>query len=341
MFEIRAVGDDLNHKWDEFVKSSQTGTIFHTLKWIKMIERNQPLVLKQLGIFFGSELVGILPLFLKRFLFLKVAASPFVIEDTPYMGPVIDARHFPNFLLALNDYLNLTKIDFVRITSDQTYDNPNRPNERYHFITKHTHILDLATTEDTLWKNLEGRCRTAIRKARKSGVTVSLATESSFVKNYYSIIAEVYSAQKMPCPNREAFYHDMWDSFVPNNALFLSAEYRNNLIAGVIVILDEKRAYYLNGASKNTFRSLYPSNLLLWEGINIAKKRGVERFDFVGSDIERLAKFKKSFGGELTKHTLIEKASSKWIGLIRQKYPAYKTIMGNFLNHFNLNSLHL
>ncbi|MDY6844912.1 MAG: peptidoglycan bridge formation glycyltransferase FemA/FemB family protein, partial [Thermodesulfobacteriota bacterium] len=96
-----------------------------------------------------------------------------------------------------------------------------------------------------------------------------------------------------------------------------------------IIILDRKRAYYINGASKNEFRSLGASNLLQWEAIKTAKAKDIEQYDFVGSDIPRLAKFKKSFGGELTLHTCLEKSSSKWIEYARCNYPYYKDKIGN------------
>lgn len=337
MYKLKEIDRSESSRWNELIRSLPGGTIFHTPKWLKLIEDNQKLRIRKVGIYLDGKLIGVFPLCVKRFLFIKVAGSPFVVEDTPYMGPVIASCHVPNFLPALNDYLKATKIDFLRTISNQTYHLIDTP-DRYHFIEKHTHILDITKSEDDLWNNLEGRCRTAIRKALKSSLIVSIATHNSFIKEYYSIIEEVYHTQNKPCPNKIKFYYEMWDSFVPNNALFLYAQRHNEIIAGIIIILDAKRAYYLNGASRYAFRSLYASNLLLWEGINIAKARGVDQFDFVGSDIERLARFKKSFGGKVTKHTLIEKASSKWVGLVRQKYPNYKIIVGNCVNNHKLTS---
>lgn len=329
MYSLREIAGSEISKWNELIQSLPGGTIFHTPKWLKLIENNQPLRIKKIGVFLDGKLVGVFPLCLKSFMFIKVAGSPFVVEDTPYMGPVIDPCHILDILPALDEYSKRNRIGFLRIISNQAYYAESR-HKRYHFIEKHTHVLDITKTEDSLWKNLEGRCRTAIRKARKSGVVVARVTDRNYIEKYYSIIEQVYHSQNKPCPNQKAFYYDMWDLFAPSNAIFLSAKYRGEIIAGAIIILDRKRAYYLNGASKHDFRSFSASNLLLWEAINIAKERGAEQFDFVGSDIQRLAKFKKSFGGQLVTHSLIEKASSKWISLLRNRYPYYKQKMGNF-----------
>jgi hypothetical protein len=53
----------------------------------------------------------------------------------------------------------------------------------------------------------------------------------------------------------------------------------------------------------------------------MAKEMGATRYDFVGSDIPRLAEFKKSFGGALTTYSLIEFASSEWVARVRAMYP--------------------
>jgi lipid II:glycine glycyltransferase (peptidoglycan interpeptide bridge formation enzyme) len=127
----------------------------------------------------------------------------------------------------------------------------------------------------------------------------------------------------------------MWDRFGGENVLFLSASYKGELIAGVIIIIDRVCAYYLNGASKHDFRSLAPNNLLLWEACRIAKEREVKYFDFVGSDIQRLTEFKKSIGGKLITHSLVEKAGSQWVRFLRNKYPVYRKTIGNIREKLN------
>lgn len=331
MIRLQEVSWNEQNKWNRLVSSFPNSTIFHTLEWLRIIHNNQGVKVKKIGIFIDRELIGVFPLCIKSFLCLRVGGSPFVVEDTPYLGPLNLPSYTVKMYSALDAYLKKKRISFIRILSNQVLSG-REIGVSYGVFERHTHILDISQSKNALWKNLEGRCRTAIRKAWKSGVVVNVATNRDFVEEYYSILKEVYHAQKMPCPNRKAFYYDMWDSFSGSNALFLSAEYHGEIIAGIIMIVDGKRAYYLNGVSKRKLRSLSATNLLLWEAIGIAKERDVEQFDFVGSDIDRLAKFKKSFGGNIAKYTLIEKASSDWISFIRNYYPNYKIIVGNIVN---------
>jgi len=93
MLNLRELDNDSISRWDELVYSLPGGTIFHTIQWIKMIEKNQSLIAKYIGIFQADTIIGIFPLFIKKFLFIKVAASPLIVEDTPYMGPVVDCHN--------------------------------------------------------------------------------------------------------------------------------------------------------------------------------------------------------------------------------------------------------
>ncbi|MDP2644070.1 MAG: peptidoglycan bridge formation glycyltransferase FemA/FemB family protein, partial [Desulfobacterales bacterium] len=220
-----------------------------------------------------------------------------------------------------------------RIITSQHY-RPDGSEDSYCFTDKHTHILDLTRSEEELWKNMEGRCRTAIRKANNSGVTVDEMSDRKGIEKYYAILQQVYRSQNKPCPNPKRLYYDIWDNYGRKRAVFLSARYNHSMIAGAIIIMDGKRAYYLNGVSKHEFRNLSASNLILWEAVRIARENGAERFDFVGSDIPRLAKFKKSFGGELSTHSCIEKACSRLFQAIRNNYPVYKNKIGNIQRFF-------
>jgi len=333
MYELRKADNELIAQWDELVFFLPGGTLFHTLEWLDFLGKNQGLDIQHIGIFLNEKIVGILPLCINHLFFMNVAGSPYIVEDTYYMGPAIEAAHIPELLPAIDRYMKDKKIHYLRMMSNQHLGMESTI-DGYDFIDKHTHILDITESYEKLWQGLEDRCRDHIRRAKKSGIVVQIETNRDYIDSYYSLIEHVYHSQEMPCPNRKNFYRDMWDRFGGENALFLSARYKGELIAGVIIIVDRTCAYYLNGASKHDFRSLAPNNLLLWEACRITKERGIEKFDFVGSDIPRLTEFKKSFGGELITHSLVEKAGSQWVRFLREKYPVYRKAIGNIREKF-------
>lgn len=334
MIELRPFEKSLRNEWDEIVRGHPNGSLFHTSSWLEIHESFHGLKKMCLGIFRAGRLVGVFPLFIKRYGILKVAASPFVVEDTPYMGPVVDSYLFPETIRALNGFAAVNRIHYTRLIAQGYY--PPSDEERTAFVEKHTHLLDLTLDETELWRRFEGRCRTAIRKAEKSGIGVRIADERSFVETYYSVLDRLYQRQHTTPPNSKPFYLALWDNFSRDNLIFLTAEFKGECIAGAIMALDKNRMYYLNGASRHEYNHLAPNNLIQWAAIRLARQKGAKSYDFVGSDLDRLAKFKRSFGGVLTPYTCIEKASSPWIDSIRNRYPQIKRIVGRIRRTFDV-----
>lgn len=328
MVSLREIHSELDDAWDEIAKKHNKGSFFHRVHWLSILEMTQSLPLIRLGFFEGEELVGILPLFLKKVWPLRIAASPFVVEDTPYLGIVIADELLDDALNLLNEYVKRKGIHYLRMLQNEKM--RVELNDKYTLIEKHTHILDLNDSEEEIWKQLEGRCRTAVRKAEKSGIKIVVEESRECIETYYVMLQKLYQNQNMMTPNTLEFYYRLWDEFFPNNLRILTARYEEEAVAGVILIADGRRWYYLNGTSLPKFNHLCPNNLIQWEAIRLAKANGGERYDFVGSDIERLAKFKKSFGGELNIYSCLEWSASPLVSKLRERYPQIKMMIGRF-----------
>lgn len=317
--------DGASDAWDGL--ALRHGTIFHTLDWLEMLEATQGGALVKIGVYAAGELVGILPVFVKRFFPLRVGASPLVVEDTPYLGLACPEPHMAAALGALNRLARDEGIHFLRLMQP-TLVTPSATNEATVYVEKHTHVLSLDDTRDDIWKGMEGRCRTAIRKAEKSGVSIVRETRRECLESYYRILSALYAAQGRPTPNSKQFYVALWDRFSHRGLTVLTARHESTVIAGAILLHDRDTVYYLNGCSLQSYNSMNPNSLLQWEAIQLAKAEGAHRYDFVGTDIERLAKFKKSFGGTELRYTLIEHSRSSWVRAVRRRFPEMKRLAG-------------
>lgn len=326
MLVIRELSTD-NEVWDKFIMQHPSGTLFHKTSWLDILAKAQSLKLKKIGFYKDGILVGVLPLFIKNCWPLRVAASPFVVEDTPYMGLVIDDGLFQEAAEMLGPYIKENDVHFLRIIQQEKISPQMRPCS-FQVIEKHTHLLDLTKSEEEIFSSMEGRCRTAIRKAKKNGVRIQQETYKNGLESYYTILKNVYAKQDMQPPNSKEFYDFLWDAYVDHHLYMLTAWQDETMIAGAIILHDRDRCYYLNGCSRHEYRSLCPGHLIQWEAMRLAKSLGANWYDFVGSDIERLANFKKSFGGELTTYSCLEKSSSAWVSFIRRKYPEVKMLLG-------------
>lgn len=333
MLTIQDITTHASGDWDDFIFRHPSGTLFHRSSWLDTLAKTQALTIKKTGFFENGILVGVMPIFIKNIWPLRIAASPYVVEDTPYMGLVINADRFAEALDLLGSFMQQSGIHFLRIIQRNTI-TPDMQLSGFKLIEKHTHLLDLTKSEDEIWGSFEGRCRTAIRKAEKGGVSVKRETSREVIDGYYEILDNLYAGQKMTTPNPKVFYYRLWDAIDDDQFSMLTAWHEEVLIAGAIILHDRDRCYYLNGASRYDYNSLCPNNLIQWEAIRLAKSRGALWYDFVGSDIERLAKFKKSFGGGLTSYACLEKSSSAWVSFIRKKYPELKMLMGRIATRF-------
>ena len=333
MLIIRDVTTMAISEWDGIAARIPSGTVFHSSLWLAILAETQSLILKKVGFFEDGALVGALPIFIKTIWPLRIAASPFVVEDTPYMGLVIDGDRYAEALELLELFMKQNGIHFLRIFQRDSIPSGIHLSG-FQIMEKHTHLLDLTKSEEEIWKSFEGRCRTAVRKAEKGGVSIKLESSREGIEGYYDILDNLYVEQKMTTPNPKQFYYRLWDAFADSQLNMLTAWHDETLIAGAIIIHDKDRCYYLNGASRYDYNNLCPNNLIQWEAIKLAKARGALWYDFVGSDIERLAKFKKSFGGGLFSYTCLEKSSSPWVSFIRQKYPELKMMMGRISARF-------
>lgn len=332
MIKFEKIDETFHKEWDNFVESHPNGTLFHTSRWLETIEKTQGVRKLQYGIYHHNELVGVFPLFIKKYWLLKVAASPFLLEDTPYMGPVIDPLYFDEAMQVFDMTVRKLKIHYTRMMLRNFYPCDDLNRLGYEVICKHTHILALSLSVDELWKGMEGRCRTAIRKAKKSGIKIKHAEKRSWIEQYYSMYEKLYKRQNKNLPNTKEFFYLLWDSFFPNNLTILIAEYEGQSIAGAIIVKHKDTAYYLDGVSIKDFNRLAPNSLLQWEAIKHAKNEGYKAYDFVGSDLPWLAKFKKSFGGTLVTYLCLERASNNWVRYLRSMYPTFKNLLRRIRN---------
>jgi hypothetical protein len=87
-FETRILIESEYNQWDQLVKQSAQGTIFHSTKWITTASKNLNLDYIIIGVFNGSELIGGCFFYIKNiFHIFKIGYTG--IPLTPYGGFVI------------------------------------------------------------------------------------------------------------------------------------------------------------------------------------------------------------------------------------------------------------
>ena len=168
-----------------------------------------------------------------------------------------------------------------------------------------TVAMDLSNP-DEIWNNITSKNRNVIRKAEKSGVEIGLGNS----ENLFDAFRVVYD-KTMDRDNADRYYYfdkDFYtairDGLNGNSTVFYAKNADGEIIAASIILFcNGKLTYHLSG-SKAEYRSLAPTNLLLYKAALWGCQNGCKTFHLgggVGSREDNLFKFKRAFyKGELT-----------------------------------------
>ncbi len=170
----------------------------------------------------------------------------------------------------------------------------------------HQAWIDLSISIDALWQHMEGSNRTAIRKAEKLGITISEEHDD------YRWLLEAERQQRqeksylsLPIDFPLLYQNLSTPTEKKGTIIILKASTNHQTVAGILLLIQGTSAtYYLSWNSREG-RALQAKHLLLWEAMQLLKKRGVHWFDLgtvETTSAEGIAYFKRSFGAFTLRH---------------------------------------
>jgi CelD/BcsL family acetyltransferase involved in cellulose biosynthesis len=180
---------------------------------------------------------------------------------------------------------------------------------------KKTFELDLRKDEDEIWAGFKSTCRTAIRKAQKSGVIVEQASGTAFADEYHAQLHDVFARQSLPPPYSVELVRELVARVEPTNHLLLlrARTPGGESIATGIFPGYGRMAYFWGGASWRQFQSMRPNDLLMWSAIRYWRERGAAVFDFGGA-----GDYKLKFGPTEVAVPLFRKSRFGIVGDMRE-----------------------
>ena len=172
-----------------------------------------------------------------------------------------------------------------------------------------TVIINLEPSEDEILALMHKKTRYNIKLASKKGVEISWGSEKD-LDAWYDLYKTTSERDKIAIHNlsyyKKVFSMAAGSETAPDVRILL-ARHEDELLAGIVVVFDDKRATYLYGASSNEKRNLMPAYALQWEAMKKAKERGCTSYDMFGippsndpgHPMYGLYRFKTGFGGEI------------------------------------------
>ena len=267
--------DQFKQSWDQFVLNRSEATVAHQRAWRKIIHEglgHEPHYLLAVE---GSEVHGILPLFLtKTWWRAKYLVS---IPWLDYGGILADSDEARAALVSAGHRLaEECGAKFVEYRSVNTVTDalPVR-------TEKVTFLLPLQQDVEALWSSLDGKLRNQIRKAMKSELTTEFGGLDKLPQFY-----------KVFCWKMHQLGTPVWKYHVKKD---------DQVIAGGLVLFSGDQLYVPSASAYSQYLKLCPNHALYWDVIRLGCEQGYRWFDFGRSTVEsNTYSFKKQWVADPT-----------------------------------------
>jgi FemAB-related protein (PEP-CTERM system-associated) len=258
-------------RWDRFVSSRPDATIYHRSQWAGVFTKAFGHETRYLAATDGNDIVGVLPLVVfKSRLFSRCLVSlPFL----NYGGVVAATQEVERALLdsAIGEArgAGATYVE-LRHTRQRFVDLPSKSH-------KVAMVLPLASTADQQFSQLDRKVRNQVRKAQKSGISMTTGG-LELLDGFYDVFATNMRDLGTPVYTK-AFFREVLTAF-PDDARVFCATLGNQTVAASIVLRDRDRMEVPWASALAQFNNLAPNMLLYWEMLRTAVELGCTHFDF-------------------------------------------------------------
>ncbi|HDK27527.1 MAG: hypothetical protein DRP84_07955 [Spirochaetes bacterium] len=295
MLKVQIIEINNSQEWDALFSEYSDCTLFHTCFWSQVIENTYQIKGYLLEFLQDGEQIGLIPVWLTKKAGLTLAGSPLRQTATHFCGPLLKKRI--NIDLALESLYKFLSENFGVNYLDITLPKPANQAKflKWNVKIPKTFILDLNRSEQEIWKSFEGRMRTAVRKAEKSGVEIQvLQVSDREIDVFYGMLEKVYRRYEIKPPFPKSFYKNL---LIPQSpyAFLYGARFEEHWIAMALILKYRDWMNYHSAASLREYGKFGANNLLQWKVILDGLKEGIKMYDLgAGSGIRGIEKFKMS-----------------------------------------------
>lgn len=312
--------------WDARIGRYPQKRIFHESVWLRFLEADQGghAVALELRDTAGRE-AGLWPGVVIRKGPVRVFGSPLRGWGTVAMGPLYDPGRPDGLVPAAERALREAGIHHWEFVSE-TLALPSAP-AGYRFESSDTHRIPLAEDESRMWAHLQQRCRTATRKAVREGLTAAEPMGEAFLEDLLRMVRGVFARRGSTPPYDSDRLRRLWRALHPAGKAFgLVVAREGEIAAAGIFISDGVETYAWSEASDPRFKSLGPNNLLYWEAMRAAARRGARALHLPGAPGSPIGKFKASFNPEVLQYPFWIRDRSRLLRWGRRFYQELATL---------------
>jgi peptidoglycan pentaglycine glycine transferase (the first glycine) len=284
--EARFITD--KQQWNDFVAKSPYGSITQTFEWGELSKDVGSHFLRVGVVDDQNNLCAVMLILVVKVPMLHSAffyapRGPIVDDpNSPAMSVLLnfvksEARKLGAFMLKIEAGVEVGDTRWISTLERRGF----RPSTQFLHI-RNEWILDIRPAEKDILAKMKEKWRYNIRLATRKGVTIREGHGREDLETFYHILQET--------AERDQFYIHSVDHFELLMKLYeqddrfalLLAEHEGKAVAGIILMRIGTWCQYRYGASSGASRSLMPNHLLQWTGMQWAKARGCEYYNFLG-----------------------------------------------------------
>lgn len=296
-------------QWNSFLLKLQPNTFLHSWEWGE-IQRQSGERARYLGCFDAQRQIG-------AALVITVSARRGRHLFIPH-GPIFSTeeetrRYLPDIISYCKAITRKERAVAIRVApllitspeNNSVFASLGFRPAPLHVHTELTWMLDIAKPQEALLAQMRKTTRQAIKKAQQSGASITIVTGDKALNRFFPL----YKATKYRhgfVPFSQEFLQRQAAVFAPEHRIyFCFAQHEGRDVAAGIFLQFGNTVFYHHGASIKLLSSVSASQLLQWESICEAQRRGAVRYNFWGIAPDQqplhpfagITIFKKGFGG--------------------------------------------
>ncbi|MGZ5242860.1 MAG: GNAT family N-acetyltransferase [Bacteroidia bacterium] len=285
--------------WDELVVNSPQGSIFMQSWYINaMLGQWQGIVVYDKN----RNLQAVMPLYIKTKYFLEYSLQPILAK---YWGICLLKNTFPNYYEEYSWKKKVVEAIVEAIPQKLSKFHHNfHPNfdyilpfywKKYELLTKFTYILPLKNTSEKIEDNFS---KSVLKKLKKAGKNELEIKPENDVDLLLKLFEENERSNKLILPKSHyQDYINIQKACAEHNQCFMLSAFneKNEGIASSLFLQDSHTTYFLSGIVSPAYRQSAAMPLLVTEALKKAAET-TQNFDFLGSMMESIESFFRSFG---------------------------------------------
>lgn len=306
----RLLTSGLDELWDEVAREAEGATFFHTPAWARICCASwRAWRAAPLGIEYSDGNRAILP-FLRRAHLVPGAGHYESMLPGVYGGPLFLAPPSAAHWQACWEVVDELPDVFL-------YGNPFLEWEGCaagQVVTETTHVLDLASGYDEVFRRFRYSYRSGIRAARKRGLEVGLAETAADVDAYVRLYRD--SLRRWGRRARGYYparlFHNLFEAGRTEPVRLWLVKEEGRIVGGAWVLYHGEHADYWHGAVDSSAMIHYPVHLLIATAIEDACANGYRWFDFNPSGgLEGVELFKRGFHPETPSFSVVTRLGAR------------------------------